>query len=419
MTASDRVVRKAAKLAVIVAALGYFVDIYDLILFGTVRKPSLIALGYTTKDALTTQGLHLFYMQMGGLLVGGILWGMLGDKRGRLSVLFGSIITYSLANLANGMVHSLGAYSVCRLIAGIGLAGELGAGITLVSELMGKEARGIGTTLVAAIGVAGGVVGGLVSGAVPSVWAGVDWRTAYYLGGGLGLLLLLLRIGVAESGMFHTVRKQVEVSRGDFFSLFTDRKRLTRYLALIGVGVPSWYILGILITFSDRVGGALGLDPAPNPATSLMWCYAGCALGGLGCGLLSQRLRSRKRALAWFLGLAVIAAGLYFAIGGASLDVFYAMAFLLGVASGYWAVFVSAAAEQFGTNLRATVATTTPNFVRGSAALLAFGFEALLPSLHVVGAAIAVGVVAFAAGGLGLGVLRETYGVDLDYVEPL
>ena len=401
-------------LAVIVAALGYFVDIYDLILFGMVRTPSLKALGITG-DALTTEGLYLLNMQMGGMLLGGILWGVIGDKRGRLSVLFGSIAMYSVANIANGTVDTLQGYAICRLIAGIGLAGELGAGITLVSELMGKHNRGVGTTLVAALGVSGGVVAGLIGGAFPGV--GVDWRTAYYIGGGMGLALLALRIGVVESGMFRETVKRTNVSRGNFFKLFTDRARLVRYVAIICVGVPVWYVIGILFLFSRELGGALGLDPAPNPATSLFFCYAGCAVGGLGCGLLSQYLKSRKKALAIFLAATALSMLAYFTIGGTSRTVFYVICCVGGAASGYWAVFVATAAELFGTNLRATVTTTVPNFVRGSAVLVTTGFKGLTPSLGLVGAAIAVGIATLAIAVAGLVSLRETFGVDLDFHE--
>ena len=404
-------------LAVIVAALGYFVDIYDLILFGTVRKPSLVELGYTTADQLTNQGLFLFNMQMVGLIVGGILWGTLGDKRGRLSVLFGSIITYSIANLANGAVTSIEQYAACRLVAGIGLAGELGAGITLVSELMDKRRRGIATAIVAGVGICGGVAAGIVGGGVPAIWEGAYWRHAYYIGGGMGLTLLVLRIGVTESGMFHATSRTT-VMRGNFLSLFSSGKRALRYLGLIAVGVPVWYVIGILITFSDRVGGELGLHPEPRPATALMFAYAGCAVGDVISGLVSQWLGSRRRALAIFLGLTAVAVILYFTIGGTSSTVFYAMCTLLGATAGYWAVFVTTAAEQFGTNLRATVATTTPNFVRGSAVLLAIGFQELSGPLGIVGAAAAVGVFAIGVAILGLIGLRETFGVDLDFVEP-
>lgn len=406
-----------------VAALGYFVDIYDLILFGMVRKASLLDLGVCrdlAKDlctsALADQGMYLLNMQMGGMLLGGILWGVMGDKRGRLSVLFGSITMYSIANIANGMVHTIDGYAIWRLLAGIGLAGELGAGITLVSELMGKERRGIGTTLVAALGVSGGIVAGLIGGAFPGI-PHPDWRTAYYIGGGLGLALLVLRIGVVESGMFHAVQANKRVRRGNFFALFTDGKRFLRYVAIILVGVPVWYVIGVAISFSDLIGGKLGLDPAPNPATALFFCYGACSVGGIACGLLSQQLRSRKKALAWFLVLTAVVLALYFTLGGTSLVAFYVLSALGGAVSGYWAVFVAMAAELFGTNLRATVTTTVPNFVRGSVPLLTMTFQAATHSLGVVGAAAVVGAGSLALAFFGLSRLSETFGVDLDYYE--
>lgn len=412
---SDGRTQRAATLAVIVAALGYFVDIYDLVLFGAVRKASLVELGYTTPEALTEQGLFLVNCQMTGLLVGGIVWGVLGDKRGRLSVLFGSIITYSLANLANGAVDTIEQYAACRVIAGIGLAGELGAGITLVSELIDKRRRGIATAIVAGFGLCGGIAAGIIGGGLPMISDGAYWRTAYYIGGGLGLALLILRIGVVESGMFNTVRS-TKVARGNFFALFKG-KRALRYLGLIAVGIPIWYVVGILIFFSDRIGGELGLAPAPKPATALMLCYLGLAFGDIGSGIVSQWLGSRRGALWIFVaGTALSVAGT-FTIGASSLTAFYVMCVVMGVFSGYWAVFVTVAAEQFGTNLRATVATTTPNFVRGSVVLLALGFEELMPPLGVVGAAIACGGFAIALAVVGMFALRETFGLDLDYIE--
>jgi len=413
---SDGRTQRAATLAVIVAALGYFVDIYDLILFGTVRVPSLTDLGFSGQE-LREQGVFLLNYQMGGMLVGGIAWGMLGDKRGRLSVLFGSIIVYSLANLANGFVDTIGQYAACRLIAGIGLAGELGAGITLVSELMPKHSRGIGTTVVAAFGICGGVVAGIVGGGMPMIYEGVHWRTAYYIGGGLGLGLLVLRIGVVESGMFHAVREKAGVTRGDFFALFTNKQRLLRYLRVIAVGVPIWYAVGILVTFCNDLGAALGLAEKPRPATAFMITYAGLAVGDVAAGLLSQWLRSRRRALAIFIAGTALVIVAYFTLGGTSLSVFYVILAALGVFTGYWAVFATIGAEQFGTNLRATVATTSPNFVRGSVVPMTIMFEQLTKPLGLLGAAAAVGVFAIGIAVAGLVGLRETFGVDLDYVE--
>ncbi len=398
---------RAVVLAVVVAALGYFVDIYDLILFGVVRTPSLLDLGVPAAQVKDV-GIDLFNLQMIGMLVGGILWGVIGDRKGRLSVLFASIITYSLANLANGLVTEVWQYGALRLIAGIGLAGELGAGITLVGELMKKEGRGWGTTIIAAVGICGGVVASLVGGAVP-------WRTAYFIGGGLGLLLLILRIGVRESPMFKDLDRSVR--RGDFFALFRTRRRAIRYLSVIAVGVPIWYAVGILVLLSPELGKAMGVAPAPLAARAFLWCYAGLAVGDLASGALSQVLRSRKGALAVFLGLIIAALVVYFTIGARSQGAFYAACAFLGVACGYWAVFVTSASEQFGTNLRATAATTAPNFVRAATVPCTLGYQALTPSLGVIGAAIAVGAVCLAVAFAGLYALDETYGKDLDFVE--
>lgn len=400
---------RAAKLAVLVAALGYFVDIYDLILFSIVRKPSLLGLGVPA-DQVLDKGVLLINMQMGGMLVGGVFWGILGDKRGRLSVLFGSIILYSLANIANAFVPNVEAYAVTRLVAGIGLAGELGAGITLVSESLPKETRGYGTTIVATVGITGAVVGALVAGLV-------KWQTSYLIGGGLGLALLVLRIGVFESGMFEKVKAQAAVARGNFLMLFSSRRRAMRYLAVILVGVPIWYAVGILVTFSPEIGAALGMKPAPEAARSVMFCYIGLALGDFGSGALSQVMRSRRRILFAFLVLTSASIVAYFTLGHASTFAFYAVCLALGFATGYWAVFVTVASEQFGTNVRATATTTAPNFVRGAVVPLTILFTALKPSLGVPGSAIAVGVgtmlVAFAA----LAALDETYGKDLEFLE--
>lgn len=400
---------RAVALVVIVAALGYFVDIYDLILFGVVRKASLASLGVAAAD-MQAEGERLLNYQMGGMLLGGVLWGVLGDRRGRLSVLFGSIITYSLANLANAHVTNLDQYAALRFLAGLGLAGELGAGITLVSEVMDKERRGWGTTVVAAVGLSGGVVAALVGGMVA-------WRTAYTIGGGLGIALLVLRLGVRESSMFVAARDR-GARRGAFLSLFSDLGRLRRYLAVILVGLPIWYVVGILVFFSAELGGALGVTPVPVPGRALLWTYAGGALGDLASGVLSQQLRSRRRALAIFLGLTALTCAGYFALGhGASRSTFYACCTAMGFAMGYWAVFVTSAAEQFGTDLRATVATTVPNVVRGAVVPMTLGYKALRGHVGIVTGALIVGGVVLVVAAVALATLDETFGKDLDYLE--
>ena len=400
--------------AVIVAALGYFVDIYDLILFSIVRVESLNALGIVAKEAVKTQGEYLISMQMGGMLVGGVLWGILGDKKGRLSVLFGSIIIYSLANIANGFAQTLEQYAWLRLIAGIGLAGELGAGITLVSESLPKEKRGYGTTIVATVGV---------SGALLAYWVGgYGWRNAYFVGGGLGLALLVLRVSVFESGMFRRTQAAAGVARGNFLSLFTNVERLGRYLRVLLIGVPLWFVVGILITFAPEFGDVLGIQPGPEPLSAglaVFWSYLGLVFGDFASGMLSQVLRSRNRALQVFLAFCGVMVGVYlFGLQGASQTAFYAVCFVLGIAVGFWALFVTVAAEQFGTNLRATVATTAPNFSRGSVVLLvpAFRWAEAAFGGRLLGAAALGGftlLLAFWA----VSTLPESYGVDLDYVE--
>jgi len=393
--------------AVILAALGYFVDIYDLILFSIVRMPSLQGLGVPA-DQLMGQGLILINMQMGGMLLGGVLWGVLGDKKGRLSVLFGSIALYSLANIANGFVTNLPAYAVLRFLAGVGLAGELGAGITLVTELLPAETRGYGAMIVASVGIVGGVVAGLVGG-----WFG--WRAAYFVGGGLGLVLLALRVSVVESGLFAKAQRS-DAPRGDFLMLLRG-ERFKRYLCCILLGVPTWYVIGILATFAPEFGRALGMPEIPMGSTAVMCLYGGCSAGGLASGWLSQVLRSRRAAAGIFAGATAALTAVYLNLHGAALGTFYATCGALGFATGYWAVFATIASEQFGTNLRATAATTVPNFVRGSLVLVSMAFTALKPARGVLGAAGIVGAVCFALAFAALAGLRETYGRDLDYLE--
>ena len=400
---------RGVRLAVIVAALGYFVDIYDLLLFGIVATPSLHGIGVPDAQILATKT-FLLDVQMGALLLGGLLWGTLGDKRGRLSVLFGSILLYSIANVANGLVHTVPAYAVARFCAGIGLAGELGAGITLVSESLDEEARGYGTTIVATIGITGAVVGALVAKLTP-------WRVSFFIGGGLGLALLLLRASVLESGMFERVKKEATVSRGNFLMLLSSFARARRYLSVILIGVPIWYAVAILVIFAPELGKAMHMTHLPTAGTAIMVNYAALAAGDFASGALSQILKSRKRAVLAFLGVTALAMVFYFALGGRSLGTFYVACALLGFGTGYWAVFVTVASEQFGTNIRATATTTVPNFVRGSVIPVTLAFESLKGRCGVVPSAMLVGAVTLAVALVALFGLEETYGKSLEFVE--
>lgn len=402
--------RKSAILAILTAALGFFVDAYDLLLYSIVRKASLESLGFAG-DQIRTVGVHLLNAQLLGLLLGGILWGVLGDLRGRRSVLFGSIAMYSVATLANAFVNSATAYGFWRFVAGIGLAGELGAGVTLVSELMSPRNRGYGTMIVASVGVLGVVTASLIGDLFP-------WRYSYAIGGVLGFLLLALRIGVSESPIFARAL-QAKTSRGNFFALFTNWDRFRRYASLILVAMPIWYAIGILVTFSPELGKALGLDPAPKSSLAVMFYYLALTFGDLVNGYLSQLFQTRKRIIASFMFLAVALSAVYLLAGGLSLTFFYATCAALGFVSGYWAVFVTVAAEQFGTNLRATVAVTAPNFVRGLTAILTWLFNLLATRMDVRLAAGIVGMGTFVLAALALSHIEETYGKDLDFIEKI
>lgn len=402
-------IKQLCSIPVIVAALGYFVDIYDLLLFSIVRIPSLRALGVPAEQLLD-QGVYLINMQMGGMLVGGILWGILGDKRGRLSVLFGSILLYSLANIANGLVTTVDQYALLRLIAGIGLAGELGAGITLVAEILPKEIRGYGTSIVASVGVLGAVLAYFVADMF-------DWRMAYIIGGGLGVALLVLRFNVFESGMFSRAKEE-NISRGNFFALFTSTTKLMKYVRCIMIGLPIWFVIGILLTFSPEFGKVLGIAVPIQAGKAVMFGYIGLSLGDLSSGLLSQYLKSRRKVVMIFLLLTGLAMAMFLLQNAKSEVLFYSLCLFLGFSIGFWALFVTISAEQFGTNMRATVATTVPNFVRGSVNiftplfLLGKGYWGVTSTAGIVGAfTILLALIA-------LWKMEETFSKDLNYLEP-
>ncbi len=408
MTIKSFVKKNPTAICITVAALGYFVDCYDLILFSILRKPSLEALGYSGED-LVNVGAHILGIQMYGMLVGGILWGILGDKKGRLSVLFGSILMYSIASILNGMITDIYQYQILRFIAGIGLAGELGAGVTLVTEIMEKEKRGWGTTIVASVGVAGVVMACLFA-------KEFDWRTAYYLGGAMGLVLLVLRIAVSESGLFSDLM-ETDVKRGDFRMLFQKKERFIRYLSCIFLAIPIWFVVGVLMTFSPEIAKELGAKETINVMDSILFCYIGLTLGDFTTGMLSQVLKSRKKVLSAFI-LSTAAFCIIFLMNKqASSFTIYSLAFALGFSCGYWAVFITTAAEQFGTNLRATATTTAPNFVRGAAAPITASFVALKETYGKVGSASIVGAVCITLALLGLWNLKESYGKNMDFVE--
>jgi MFS transporter, putative metabolite:H+ symporter len=396
------------QLAVIVSALGFFVDVYDLLLFGIIRRPSLQALGLTEAEILTT-GEWIISVQMAGLLIGGILWGVLGDRKGRLSVLFGSILLYSVANILNGMVTATGPYMVLRFAAGIGLAGELGAGVTLVSELLPREKRGLATSMIAGFGIFGAVTAYFMK-------ENFDWRTCYYIGGGLGIILLLLRISVHESSLYRETRTKTLV-HGNFWMFFNNRERFGRYTRCILIGLPAWYIIGVLVTFSDQFALALGIRGI-DPARAIMYLYLAVAFGDLSVGLLSQWLRSRKKALFIFYGILILFSTLFFLQNSGSPEVFYLICAGMGYGCGFTVVYITMGAEQFGTNLRATAAISIPNMVRGSLPLILLMFKVLRQLLggYLTGAWV-TGLILMLAAIAAAYYTRESFGRDLDFVE--
>lgn len=399
-------------IAVIVAALGYFVDIYDLLLFGIIRIPSLKDIGLSEQEILIDGELILTW-QMWGLLIGGIIWGVMGDKKGRLSVLFGSIVLYSIANIANGFVQTVDQYKLIRFIAGIGLAGELGAGITLVSELTAKEKRGIATSLVAGIGLTGAVVAFVMK-------ENFSWRVCYFIGGGLGLVLLILRISVFESGMFHETKKQKHIQRGNLLMFFTNGDRFRRYITGILIGLPTWFVIGVLVTFSSEFGKQMGITEKIDPGKSIMFAYVAISLGDVIIGFVSQWLKSRKKALFLFYAITAIFMILYFTIqwNGSAMQMYWICAGL-GFGTGFWAIFVTMGAEQFGTNIRATAATTIPNMVRGMLAIFILPLFQGLRSItgdYFTGGWI-TGIIIMLIGTTAIFLSKETFGKDLNYVE--
>ena len=399
-------------LAVIVAALGYFVDIYDLLLFTIVREPSLRALGVVDANMLAAST-KIINWQMVGLLIGGVIWGVMGDKRGRLSVLFGSILLYSVANFATGWVQTVDQYAWARFVAGIGLAGELGAGITLVSELLPKNKRGIGTSLVAGVGLFGAVFAYFIYQYTQ------DWRLCYKIGGGLGIALLLLRISVAESGMFHTA-KATAASRGNFLMFFNNKTRFRKYMLAILIGLPTWYVIGILVNLSNRFAKEIYGDNAIDSGRAIMYAYVGIAIGDILTGFVSQLFKSRKKTLYLFYLSSIVFICLFFSPFNTGDHSMYFICGMMGFSTGFWAIFVTMGAEQFGTNLRATAATTVPNMVRGALPLINLMFKNLFQdSWHwnLVKSGIVSGIIVMAIAVVSAYFTEETFHKDLDYLE--
>lgn len=407
--AASRLQNKNIILLVLVASLGYFVDIYDLLIFSIVRIQSLQDIGIPARE-MRQMGEYILNMQMAGLLIGGIIWGVMGDRYGRIKVLFGSILLYSIANICNGLVHDVNTYAFIRFIAGIGLAGELGAGITLVAETMPKEKRGYGTMMVAVVGLFGAV-------AAKGVSHYFDWRNAYFVGGGLGILLLFLRLGIFESGMYEQAAKDNSIKKGSLSMLLGNKTRLVKYIHCILIGLPLWFVVGILLTQAPEIGHYLQAKGTLDAGSGIMFAYIGISFGDLIAGLLSQWMKSRKKVILIFCLFTLCSCSYYLSYKGITPTQFNYLAFIIGVGVGYWANFVTIAAEQFGTNLRATVTTTVPNFVRGALIPITLVFEFFVKHFKLIPAAYIMLFILVAIALFSLSRLKESFHKDLDYME--
>ncbi|MFY7965885.1 MAG: MFS transporter [Chitinophagaceae bacterium] len=408
-------------LPVLVGALGFFVDIYDLLVFNIVRIKSLKDLGLNEQQCSTT-GENILNWQMFGLAIGGILWGILGDKKGRKSVLFGSILLYSITTIANGFVHDVTAYTILRFIAGLGLAGELGASITLTSEMLPKEKRGIAAAIIATSGVMGTITAYIVQSSTSHIHEG--WRLCYFIGGGMGLLLLLLRVKVIDSSLYDAAKKD-HLQMGNFLMFFYNKDRFIRYLKSILIGLPVWYVIGVLISFSNEFATRFGIKDFDQPK-ALMLQYVGLAFGDMLAGILSNIIKSRKKTLLIYYCLLSIFITLFFTLkGGGNAFNMYIICILLGFGSGISVLYITMSAENFGTNLRATAAISIPNLVRVFLIPISLLFKFLRSDVFFsptdntgyITAAWIVGIVVMVTGFIAAIKTKETFGKELDFVE--
>jgi putative MFS transporter len=395
-------------LVLFVASFGYFVDVYDLWVFAAVRVASLKDLGVPTAEIMPT-GILLLNLQMGGMLLGGILFGVLGDRMGRTRVMFFSILTYSLATLANAFVPNVETYAVLRFLSGIGLAGELGLGATLISEILPKEKRGLGVGVLVGFGVMGPMAAGLAAQAF-------DWKTCYLIGGILGLALLALRVRVAESPIFQEAEKTA-TRQGDLRLMFESPTRLWRFLGCVALGLPTWLVFGILITFSEEILGSLSL-PALAAPILLVYCNIAMPIGNFVTIGVSQYFKNRRWVMAGFTLFALVGVMALFLLprplSPFEVKIVY---MVITFAAGSWVLMAVIAAESFGTNLRATAATAVPNFARASVIPMTLGLQALKPHMPLGDAVMILMGLCFILPLIALWRLKETFGKPLNYFE--
>jgi len=396
-------------ITVLVAAMGYFVDVTDLWLFSNLRVASLRDLGLSD-DQVTDTGALLLNSQQIGLLVGSVIWGVMGDRRGRASVMFGSIFLYSVGNILNAFVTSVPQYVALRFITGVGLAGEIGAGITLVCEILPRDKRGIGTTFVTGLGVAGAILAALMG-------KYLSWRTAFFVGGCLGLGLFFLRVFTHDSGLFERMSEERAIKRGSIKQLVTTPDLLVRFLSCVASGMPIYLTFSIFAVFSPEIAPALGIKESVSISDVMLCVSVGLTLGDVLAGVISQLARRRKGPLIFLVLMNFVAAvTITMGLSRSSLG-YLVLVFILGLTSGYWACLITTSAEQFGTNIRATVTTMVPNFVRATAIPITILFIQVKKYLSIQNTVLLVTFIVFSAAFWGLSRLRESFHADLDYYE--
>jgi MFS transporter, putative metabolite:H+ symporter len=391
-----------------VAALGYFVDVYDLLIFGAERVESLQAVGVPKED-MKDVGILILNFQMAGLILGGFLFGILADKLGRLKVLFASILLYSVANIANAFVTTVPAFAGARFFAGIGLAGELGVALSWISESLERRQRTIATMIVSAIGLFGGIAAALVGSVC-------HWKTSYIIGGVMGLILLVLRISVKESKIF--IKNQFkDIKRGDLIELFGSRKQLYKYLLCVFAGAPAVVFINLYITLTPEFALAFGITEPVSVSTAIMVYLMVFAVSDILCGFLSKLMQKRKGPLLIYACMQIFATA-YFLLAppDTAMGYYYRCAFL-GFSIGYWGILITNSVEQFGTNIRATVATSTPNLIRGLTIPASLIFTNLIPAYGLVRSGAIVGFSLIVISIISILLLKDKFENNLNFTE--
>ena len=408
MSQEETKISKTVVLAVVASSLGFFVDLYDIIIVSVVRQASLLSMGVPESELLS-KGIWLLNLQMVGMLTGGFLWGILGDKKGRITVLFGSILLYSLATFACAYAQTYELYLLLRFIAGVGLAGELGAAITLTTEILPQKYRGIGPAVIASFGMLGAIFGSLIGG-------NFSWEFTYQLGGIMGFVLLFLRLGLLESGFYNRL-KDMTAEKGNVLLLFRNKKLFKKYISVILMGFPGWFVNGVVMTFTPEIAKAMGMTTIPKVSIVFMVFFIGFTFGDFSCGMVSQWLKSRKKAIKIYLGSFAVLLALYFMIGKTSEMWYYGLFLLLGISAGYTIVLLTLAAEQTGTNLRSTATTSALNLLRASVIPQTIAFTYFNSVFGAYHAAIIVGVLSISIAAWAYTNLEETFHNNLDFVE--